>query len=313
MTTSTSLISFRLEEMAKSLTTGRGKWLLVHVRAADDVQADLRLAAARSSRRPDHGDRRGDGGLRHGGGQGRRRGSREGLRAKRGIKVYDLDQAERRQVEAIARDTCWKDYAGKSASNAEFLKLVEAGGLTGRACDIPRARSTLLKPNAFRLPARARPSDGRSFSRCRLALLWRCVLTYGVVAALFTPEPTDWQDEFSVFMLIGVTFLSAAWVHSQRGHIGIEAVASILSPRHQSRPSVRRRHAERSCSAPSSPGRPWTLLHKAWVEGQRRAIAWAPPLWIPYLAMSARHDAPDRADASAVRQRPCIVSEPEAK
>jgi hypothetical protein len=23
----------------------------------------------------------------------------------------------------VARDTCWKDYAEKSASNAEFLKL----------------------------------------------------------------------------------------------------------------------------------------------------------------------------------------------
>src|SRR5262249_56193774 len=56
------------------------------------------------------------------------------------------------------------------------------------------------------------------------------VLTYSVVLRYFSPQPTDWQDEFSVFLLIGVTFLSAAWVHSQRGHIGIEAIAAILPP-----------------------------------------------------------------------------------
>jgi hypothetical protein len=42
---------------------------------------------------------------------------------KRGIKAYDIDQAQADKWKAVARDTCWKDYADKSASNAEFLKL----------------------------------------------------------------------------------------------------------------------------------------------------------------------------------------------
>ncbi len=42
---------------------------------------------------------------------------------KRGIKAYDIDQAQADKWKAIARDTCWKEYADKSASNAEFLKL----------------------------------------------------------------------------------------------------------------------------------------------------------------------------------------------
>jgi len=42
---------------------------------------------------------------------------------KAGIKAYDIDQAQADKWKAVARETCWKEYAGKSASNAEFLKL----------------------------------------------------------------------------------------------------------------------------------------------------------------------------------------------
>lgn len=116
-------------------------------------------------------------------------------------------------------------------------------------------------------------------------VLASCVLTYSVVLRYFTPEPTDWQDEFSVFLLIGVTFLSAAWVHSQRGHIGIEALASILSPRaNRLRLFVVDMLSATFCAFFA--WKSWTLLHEAWTEGYVSATAWAPPLWIPYLAMS---------------------------
>ena len=45
-------------------------------------------------------------------------------REKAGIKTFDLDQAQVDKWKAVARDTCWKDYADKSPSNAEFLKLI---------------------------------------------------------------------------------------------------------------------------------------------------------------------------------------------
>ena len=113
-----------------------------------------------------------------------------------------------------------------------------------------------------------------------------CVLTYSVVLRYFSPEPTDWQDEFSVFLLIGVTFLSAAWVHSQRGHIGIEAVAAIMPPSvNRVRMFVVDMLSALFCAFFA--WKSWTLLHEAWVEGYYSATSWAPPLWIPYLAVSA--------------------------
>ena len=56
------------------------------------------------------------------------------------------------------------------------------------------------------------------------------ILTYSVVVRYFFKQPTDWQDEASVFMLVGVIFLCSAHVQSLRGHIGIEALAGMLSP-----------------------------------------------------------------------------------
>ena len=117
-------------------------------------------------------------------------------------------------------------------------------------------------------------------------VLASCVLTYSVVLRYFSPEPTDWQDEFSVFLLIGVTFLSAAWVHSQRGHIGIEALAAILPPKaNRMRMLIVDILSALFCAFFA--WKSWTLLHEAWVEGYYSATSWAPPLWIPYLAMSA--------------------------
>jgi hypothetical protein len=84
-------------------------------------------------------------------------------------------------------------------------------------------------------------------------VLTAVILTYSVVSRYFFQAPTDWQDEASVFMLVGVTFFCTAYVQSQRGHIGIEAIAGLLPPA-----SMRCACCWwtwcRHCSAPSSPG-----------------------------------------------------------
>ncbi len=113
-----------------------------------------------------------------------------------------------------------------------------------------------------------------------------CVLTYSVVQRYFSPAPTDWQEEFSVFLLIGVSFGAAAWVHSQRGHIGIEALKAVLPPQLERwRQFIGDLLSALVCAFFA--WKSWTLLHEAWVGDYTSSSSWAPPLWIPYLAMAA--------------------------
>ena len=58
-----------------------------------------------------------------------------------------------------------------------------------------------------------------------------CVLTYSVVVRNAWTISTDWQDEVSVFLIVGAVFMSAAAIQAQRGHIGIEAIVGLLPMR----------------------------------------------------------------------------------
>ena len=123
MTSSTSFISFKLEEIAKHLTSGRGRayWFMfeplliskevfaklpksqqdvvmavggeLEVFARDAARADDKIAAE--------------------------------VYAKAGAKVYDMDEATLGKWQAIARDTAWKDFAEKSESCAALLKSAQ--------------------------------------------------------------------------------------------------------------------------------------------------------------------------------------------
>ena len=123
ITSSTSLISFRLEEVARSLTTGRGKsyWfmlepLVMSKRIFDALprdQQDMIVAL---------------------GGELEEFGTREAMAddqkvaevyARKGARVSDLDAATVDKWRAIARETAWKDYAAKTPLSAELLKLAE--------------------------------------------------------------------------------------------------------------------------------------------------------------------------------------------
>lgn len=111
------------------------------------------------------------------------------------------------------------------------------------------------------------------------------ILCSSVFLRYFLKIPTDWQDEMSVFLLVGATFMCAAYVQSQRGHIGIEAIASLLPP-------VVNRIRLVFCDLVSFlfcsffSWKSMLLLHEAWVDGQTTSSAWAPPLWIPYGFMT---------------------------
>jgi TRAP-type C4-dicarboxylate transport system permease small subunit len=121
---------------------------------------------------------------------------------------------------------------------------------------------------------------------CMLALLAAAgVLTYSVFARYFFKIATDWQDEAAVFLLVGATFLSGAYVQSQRGHIGIEALAGLLSPR-VNRWRLMVVDAASGAFCLFFAWKSWTLLHEAVVEKQTTSSSWGPPLWIPYSIMA---------------------------
>lgn len=112
------------------------------------------------------------------------------------------------------------------------------------------------------------------------------VLTYSVVSRYFFHAPTDWQDEASVFMLVGVTFFCTAFVQSHRGHIGIEAIASLL-PRGVNAARLLLVDVLSAAFCSFFAWKSWTLFHEAWVDGQTTSSTFAPPLWIPYSMMAA--------------------------
>jgi TRAP-type C4-dicarboxylate transport system permease small subunit len=116
-------------------------------------------------------------------------------------------------------------------------------------------------------------------------LVAAAILTYSVFSRYFFKAATDWQDEAAVFCIVGAVFLSGAFVQSRRGHIGIEAVASILPPAvNRARAFVVDVLSFLFCSFFA--WKSWTLWHEAWVDKMTSSSSWAPPLAIPYGLMS---------------------------
>lgn len=119
-----------------------------------------------------------------------------------------------------------------------------------------------------------------------VALVGACgVLSYSVLLRYLFKVPTVWQDETAVFLIVGATFLSAAAVQERRGHVAIEALASLLPDRvNQGRLVVVDAASLVFCGFFA--WKSWVLLDEAWVDGQTSSSTWAPPLWIPYSLMS---------------------------
>lgn len=123
ITSSTSLISFRLEEVAKALTTGRGKsyWFMLEPLIMSKQIFD-KLGKSEQDAIMKLGE------------ELEQFGTVEAMAddkavaevyAKKGAKVADLDEATVDKWRAIARDTAWQDYAKKTPLSAELIKLAE--------------------------------------------------------------------------------------------------------------------------------------------------------------------------------------------
>jgi TRAP-type C4-dicarboxylate transport system substrate-binding protein len=123
MTSSTSLISFRLEEVAKQLTTGRGKayWFMfepllmsrsVYESLPKTQQNVLLSVGAELERFAVDGAKADDQKV-------------ASTYEKVGGKAFDLSAATVERWRTLARDTAWKDFAARSDNCARMLKLAE--------------------------------------------------------------------------------------------------------------------------------------------------------------------------------------------
>ena len=112
------------------------------------------------------------------------------------------------------------------------------------------------------------------------------VLTYSVIVRYFLKISTDWQDETSVFLIIGAVFLSSAAVQAMRGHVAIETIVGLLPPRVNKVRQILVDVASLAFCAFFA-WKSWTLAYEAWTDGQVSNSMWSPPLAIPYGLMAA--------------------------
>jgi len=124
VTSSTSLISFRLEEISKALTSGRGKsfWYMfepllmskavfdsltpAQQTAVADVGQELEAFATASAKEDDE--------------------AVAAVYRKVNAKVVDMDQKVVERWRKIAEDAAWTDFAKRSAECERFLKMAKA-------------------------------------------------------------------------------------------------------------------------------------------------------------------------------------------
>lgn len=127
ITSSTSLLSFRLEEVSKHLTTGRSKsfWFMavpllmsraVFEKLPKDHQALILQVGAEVEKYGLDEVKKDDSNV-------------AAVYQKAGAKTYDLNEEMVEKWRAIARQSSWKDYAGKSANCARLLRLAEKVGV----------------------------------------------------------------------------------------------------------------------------------------------------------------------------------------
>src|SRR6516165_10244573 len=119
-----------------------------------------------------------------------------------------------------------------------------------------------------------------------LALIAACiVLSYSVLGRALFQAANYWQDEAAVFLLVGATFMTAGYVQSNRGHIGIEAFVGLLSP-FANRILLWLVDVTSLLFCGFFTWKSWTLAFEAYSDGQVSNSMWSPPLSIPYGLMA---------------------------
>lgn len=111
------------------------------------------------------------------------------------------------------------------------------------------------------------------------------ILTYEVITRYLINVANDWVIELCIFLLIAATFLSAGFTQAERGHVGIEILDEVMSPKWN-----RVRLLSGDTLSLIVVG---FIAHNAWhftidahTQGWSTSSSWGPSLAIPYSLMA---------------------------
>jgi len=95
---------------------------------------------------------------------------------------------------------------------------------------------------------------------------------------------TIWQTEAVIYLMIAATMLGLPYVQRLRGHVNVDLVPMMLGP------GARRGLAWAVLLATIAVAAllswySFDVWHQAWARNWKSSTVWAPPLWIPYLAL----------------------------
>lgn len=105
-----------------------------------------------------------------------------------------------------------------------------------------------------------------------------------VVVRYVLGDSAIWQHEFVTYSLIGATILGSPYVLLKRGHVSVDLLPLALGPRPRFALALLAAVLGLGfCLVLAVTGA--TFWHEAWAKGWVAETVWAPPLWIPYLAV----------------------------
>ena len=97
-------------------------------------------------------------------------------------------------------------------------------------------------------------------------------------------QPTIWQTDFVVFSATAAMFIGAPYVLLKGGHVGVDVIELLLADKARARLRLVGSFLGLLFCALMLVAT-WIQFHEAWLGNWKHASVWAPPLWIPLLAL----------------------------